>query len=226
MNIEALIISTDEPQLERCLESVKNQTIPFSNIVHINGVVPESVAFNRGMSLITEEWVMHIAGDFILYENAVAVAIENMEKYHDDKIFTYTYQVYDAFLKCDLCGCSVSRASAYKSVPFRDVLSDDIWAGRRLLRQGLIRKDLQGIVIGTHFDSPDEFQVFRRFYARGIKRDWRNFGRILNALANGNPMYELALKALEFGNLKKHYPTSHNIDFDRKMFEEFNGRKV
>ena len=64
--MEALIVSVDEPQLERCLESVRNQTVPFSRIVHINGVVPQHRAIRKGIRKTSDEWVMKIDGDMIL----------------------------------------------------------------------------------------------------------------------------------------------------------------
>ena len=48
ITLEALIMSICDPQVERCVESVKNQTVPFSNIVHMKDVIPESESFNQG----------------------------------------------------------------------------------------------------------------------------------------------------------------------------------
>jgi len=40
-------------------------------------------------------------------------------------------------------------------------------------------------------------------------------------IKTGNPLYQLAIKAMEFAREKGTYPGSHNIDFDRKIYEEF-----
>jgi hypothetical protein len=36
-----------------------------------------------------------------------------------------------------------------------------------------------------------------------------------------NPLYLTGIGAVEFSKSRREYPGSHNIDFDRKMFEEF-----
>lgn len=38
-----------------------------------------------------------------------------------------------------------------------------------------------------------------------------------------NPLYQVAMKAMRFAGIKNGlYPGSHDINFDRKMYEEFN----
>lgn len=221
--IEALVISCQESQLERCLRSVRNQTVPFSNIVHIDNVVPESDAFNKGMKMITGEWTMKVNGDFILYPNAVEMALGYISK---DDASIYNFGLFDTFLKTPIACCNVQKSELFEKVSYPNMLTNDTWSGRKLLRMGFKLRDLflEGIVIGTHFEDPDEFQIFRRFYTRGTKtmvRVWRNQ---LTKLYDDtkDPKYELAINALDFGAEKRYYPTSHNIDFDRKMFGEFN----
>ena len=223
--IEAMIISCAEPQVEKCVRSVREQTIPFSKIVHVDGVYPESDAINHGWSQTSDEWVMKIDGDFILYPDAVELALKYMDR-DDERISTYSFGLYDEFMKSPLCGCAVYRRYlAVKEFIYPNLLADDVWLGDRLKRRGWKRKKpyVEGICIGTHFQDPDDFQIFRRFYATGVKHGRRRTWRHLRTLSRHtrDQRYSLAIQALDFGTEKRYYPTSHNIEFDRKIYEEF-----
>lgn len=221
MTMEALVISAGEPQLERCLESVKSQTIPFSNIVHIDNVVPEYIAFNSGVRKVTDEWLMKIDGDMILYKNAVEMALQCISQNKDISMFQF--HVHDDFLDADMIGCNVCKTQLFKLVRYRNILRNDFSARKRLTKMGFKRMN-PGIVICTHAENPDEFQIFRRFYCYGVKygkryQVWRHITKMFQD--TGDQRYGFALKALEFGMEKAYYPGSHNIDFDKKMFDEF-----
>ncbi len=222
-SVEALIISFNEPQLERCLQAVREQTIPFSNITHINGISPEHNAFNSGISLVTNEWVMKIDGDMILYEDAVETVLRSSDENESD-LYMYSFGLDDTFIKRPICGVGVFRARLYRSIRYPNMLSNDVYAGKKIQPMGWKRKKpfKEGVNIGTHCDSPDEFQVFRRFYTNGVK-DGLFMLRFLTPLfeQTKDPLYDLAIKAVRFGAQKRYYPTSHNLSFDKKMFEEF-----
>ena len=224
MNIEALITSVDDPQLDRCLEAVRTQTVPFSNIIHMNKVCPQCVSFNNGMRQTTEEWVMLIGGDMILHKDAAERITKYMEQDSNDKISGYYFGLYDTFLDCKIGYISVLRGSLYRKTPLEDNIITDWQSIRRLRKAGWIDRKLFYFQAGTHFDFPDEFQVFKRFYIHGIRfRDGRSaIGRLSGLLEKtGNPLYHLGIQAIEYAWSKKSYPGSHNYDFDKKNFEEF-----
>ena len=102
------------------------------------------------------------------------------------------------------------------------MLSDDVWFGKKMRRLGFTKENCAP-VIATHFEGADEFQIFRRFYCQGVKYGHRYTKKVLNKLhrEDGNGIYDFAIRALDFGTRRKYYPTSHSVDFDRKMFEEF-----
>ncbi len=219
--MEALVISAGEPQLERCLKSVKNQTVPFSNIIHIADMVPQSKAVNYGIGKVTDEWLMKVDGDMTLYPNAVEMVTDYMSK--NEGISMYCFAVHDDFLDADMLGCNVYQTSMFKLVNHKDSLKNDIHVEKKLKRHGY-KRIKAGFTICIHAENPDEFQIFRRFYIYGVKygkgyRVWRHTKSIFEA--TGDQRYDLALKALEFGMKNTYYPGSHNIDFDKKMFEEF-----
>ncbi len=222
--IEAMIISVDEPQLDRCLESVRSQKIPFSNIVHINGVIPIANAFNQGIEKVVDEWLMFIGGDIILYPNAVEIAMRYVDREFHDEICGYCFAIQDTFLNCKTGFCSVFRTSAYKSEIFRDTMFEDRHMPWRLRKKGWrFRKPHD--IIATHFDNPDGFQVFCRFYFHANKfNDDNSYVRnTMNELLKetGNPLYQIGINALDFAKVKRIYPGSPNLDFNIKMYEEF-----
>ena len=221
-SIGALVVSANEPQLPRTLLAVQQQTVPFASITHINNVVPEAVAFNKGMEQATNDWVMKIDGDMILYPEAVATALSFIQS--RSRVFMYSYSLYDTFLKAPLYGVGVFSRRIMLANKYQDVLDNDAVTGRFLLNRGYFRVKVSAdIVLGTHFDNPDEFQVFRRFFIYAIKHRIQPFKRRLGILykETGNPLYELAWYAMIFGKMNRSYPTSHNIEFDEMMFNKF-----
>lgn len=225
--IDALVISIDEPQLDRCLEATKSQTVPFAKTIHVDGIVPESKAVNHGLEMTSSEWVMKVDGDTILYPDALETALEYMEKNLAPQICGYYFGLRDTFLDCDIGFCGVLRTEPYKSVKRKDKMNGDLNVVIELRKQGwVVRKLLkEGIIIGTHFDKPDEFQVFGRFYRSGKRADDNTFE--INQLTGllkktGDPLYQLALDAIQYAKERdRYYIGSRNVVFDGELFKEF-----
>jgi len=224
MKIDALITSVGDPQLDRCLEAVKNQTVPFSNIVHIDKVSPQSVAFNTGIRQTTSEWVMGIGGDMILDKDAVERITKYIEQNNGSRILGYYFGLYDTFLDRKVGYLSVLRGSLFRTIIYEDNIINDWKVVRNLRKAGWVAIELFHFVVGTHFDQPDEFQIFKRFYIHGVRfRDHRSAkGKLVDLFEKTrNPLYDLGVKAIEFAWAKNFYPGSHNYEFDKKNFEEF-----
>lgn len=219
--ITALIVSAGEPQLERCLESVHNQTTPFSNIVHVDNVIPEAMATNSGVDQVKDKWFMKVDGDFFLYPNAVETVLDNMVE--DENIVSYGFPLFDEFIKQPIYGAGVTQTEIMKKYRLPNMLSNDLWHGRKLRKMGFGRKKCS-VIVGTHFENPSKFQVFKRFFIAGIKYDKKYYWRVLYWLhvKTKDPLLLMAMRAIEFGMIKKHYPFSHNLDYDKEMFGEFN----
>lgn len=231
--IDALVISVGEPQLERCLESVRKQTLPFNKITHLDSVIPESEGFKRGINMIQNEWVMKIDGDMILNKNAVEIATKTIEENGNNHVCGYYFGLHDTFLNVDMGFCGALRTKLYQSVSEkrRDRLSEDRETINELRKLGWIAKKLlrKGVIIGTHFDNPDEFQVFRRFYCSGVRANDNTFeiNQMTKLLEETkNPLYSLAIEAIKFAKKKnRYYIGSRNLDFDRQLFGEFKNRR-
>lgn len=225
--IDAVVISINEPQLDRTLKAVNEQTIPFKKVIHVNGIVPENEAVNRALEIVDSEWVMKVDGDTILYPNAHEIVKKYMNG--NGRVCGYYFGLRDTFMDCDIGFCGVLKTKLYQTIKRKDKMNCDLNVNIELRKQGwIIKKFLQdGIIVGTHFDNPDEFQVFGRFYRSGKRADNNTFE--INQLTGllkktGNPLYQLALNAIQFAKEKnRYYIGSRNVDFDRKLFEEFKG---
>ena len=227
--IEALIISVDEPQLERCLKSVNDQTVPFDRVIHINDSSnPCHEAYNLGLSMLSDEWFLLVNGDVILKNFAVEKCKEAIEGEKDEKVVAHLFGVEDVFMDAPLLGgIGVFKTDVLKSYPYLNRLDADRKMGRKLDSNGWILRQHRETILATHFDSPDEFQVFKKFYVSGMKYNSHVVSRMTNDLEklNGriqNPLYSFAIKAIYFGIGKKGYPGSKNVKYERKMYEEFN----
>ena len=229
IELDALVLSVGEPQLERCLTAVRNQKIPFKNIIHMENVIPENEANNRGLQLVKSEWVAKIDGDIVLYPNATDTMISHMEKYNGDRISSYHFGLYDPFIRYIIGATSVFRTELFKARKQPDKLGGS-GGGRivnQLMREGWETKRFtrRRVVVGVHFDKPDEFQVFRRYYCDGARANDNGFNiRRMTKFyeETHDPLYLLALEAIKFAKSKNRaYIGSRNIEYDRKLFEEF-----
>jgi len=221
--IDALVISVDDPQLERCLSAVRNQTVPFTNVIHLNNVCPNYRAVSLGMSKTFSDWVIHVAGDVVLDLDAVERISKFMEENKSDKMCGYYFGLRDEFLNCEIGYIGAVKGFLYRNTIFPDTCANDHQVLDQLKKQGWKTVNKLHMTVGTHFENPDERQVFARFYLHGA-RFGKRIAPVLTDLLNktGSPLYETALKAIHYAlDKKRYYPGSHNLEFDRKNYEEW-----
>lgn len=228
ISIQALVKTCGEPQIPRCLEAVWGQNRPYDKITISEMVVPESEARRRLVADLTCDWFMTVAGDMILNPDATQIAEDHILKYQKE-FMAFRFGLWDGFLDAPICCCSAVKSKLYASYEFRNELSNDTMWGRHCKKQGWkgLKRDKK-IFIGTHCEDPDDFQVFRRFYSRGVKAGRKGNNKnlqkhlgIFNKLFSktGNKQYRLAMRAIKLGFEWKFYPTSHNLKFDRFLFD-------
>ncbi len=224
MNVEAFLESMNDPQLERCLKAIENQTVPFSRFTHVSGVSPASEAWNRGWELVTGEWVALIDGDTILYPNCLEVTLDYMKTRMDDGVSAYCFGLYDPFIEeVDNMFC-VCRSFVYKSIKAPNKLSFDRYVGANVKKLGWRYVKNLSLIVGTHFENPTEYQVFNRF-SRIHKKYHMKHVRFMEKRAKelldrtGDPRYRVALDAMK---CDAEYPGSYSVEFEKKRFEEFN----
>ena len=124
--IDAMIISIGEPQLKRCLEAVRSQTVPFERVIHVDGIIPESKAVNHALELTSTEWVVKVDGDTILYPDALETATGYMENHKGDNVCGYYFGLRDTFMDCDIGFCGLLRTEPYKLVRRKDKMNGDL----------------------------------------------------------------------------------------------------
>jgi len=222
LNVEAIVISTDEPQLPRCVESVATQTIPFSKVTHINNVVPEHVAFNYAMKIATEEWAMMLGGDFILYPHALALFIDAAEC-NTPKTFLHTFRLWDGIVGRNVPSVAVLKPDVMRIHRNRNLIRDDWEAIHRLQEMGWERVDHKHLIAGTHCENPSDFQIFNRFFIAAIKFGEKTIEHSLNRVRAylGEEKYRIALDAVGYGREVGRYPGSHNANFDKEVHERY-----
>jgi len=225
MRIDAVVISVGEPQLRRCLDSVAWQTVRFNSIVHIDNVVPQAVALRAASEKVTADWFMLLGGDMVLLRNAVAVATSYIEG-ESGGMGAFHFGLWDGFARLVIPACKVIRAEPFRRAGVTDRLDNDYRVQRRMERNGWPTERLwkKNVILGSHFEDPDDFQVFRRYMIAAIK-ERRSAGKshlVLRDLheRTGDGRYALAMRAYEFGRTKE-YAGSHNLDYDRQMYQEF-----
>jgi len=176
--------------------------------------------------MLKDKWFMLLAGDMYLHPDAVEKVIMEIERETDDRVIAHLHGVWDAFLQEDSVGIGTFRTDILKTTPFRNRLSCERYMGRKLDGNGWIFKRHESSPLGVHCDSPDEYQTFRRFYVMGVK--FRGnvldeiYGHVFDLFdETNNPLYSLAIKAMDFGRSNREYPGSHDINFEKKKWEEF-----
>jgi len=168
---------------------------------------------------------MKIDGDFILNPNALEIVQVHLKNEEEMK-FSHTYMLHDVFLKLNIYGVGVLKTATMRTIRYPNMLSNDVWVGRKLRKFGWYGEKHTEI-LGSHFSEPDEFQVFRRFYSRAVKYKkkytWTHLENLYTA--TNDPLYKLAMDATLLGSEKRHYPGSHNLAFDKIVWEEYNANR-
>lgn len=231
--IEAYIQSVDEPQLDCCIESVKNQTVRFSKVSHVNNISPESEARRKIIKELEYEYAMVIAGDIVLDPDVV-------ERFYSlwlpifegkDRIYEIVLGLFDEFLEWNICGLGMFRVEVAKKFKIGNTLNNDTLLNKKICRENVFLKLWRkGITVGSHLSGYDPFQVFRRFYSRGVKAGWNNNKRNIEKHKKRfkelyeekkKPIYLFAKDVIKYGFMEKEYPTSHDIRFDLEKFNQF-----
>lgn len=226
IQIDALITSVDDPQLPRCLEAVKNQTVPFSKIVHLHNVCPHHEAVNRGLPQTSADWVMYIGGDMILDLNANERIMEYMRTTMGDNVCGYYFGLWDTFLDCKIGYLGVFKGPLYRGLKFPDIYNCDAVVVRALRNRGWRTIKNVNFIVGTHFDQPDEYQVFKRCLRHGSRYvatphkslKW-NFIKLLKK--RYDPLYEFGIKVVEYGEKQPLYVGARNLIEERRDYEKY-----
>jgi len=236
-------IGVEEPQTKRAFDSVYKQKYGrFDPVIHKINVSPQSKAMNEinneAVQRNITEWSLWLSGDMILAESAIAW-IDNYMRNIDppnENTIEYTFGLWDTFLEEIICGCPLRRMDVYSNTIRKNVMRNDFYVRKELEKQGyeFKRPCKHAHAIGTHFDNPDEFQVFRRFKARGIKsrknpKERNNYLKKLKRLRSknsDNKLYEQAVSAFLFGFKKASFIGAHDITIDEIEYQHWKKNEV
>lgn len=242
-NIAVTILSVGEPQLEACLASVEKQ--PFSHLIHVRNVHPAGPAHNLildDLGKIDCEWYLMLAGDMVLYDDAYEMISDRVAR-AEENVGAYSYGLWDPFIEQNVCCATLYRTEAYGGIRWGNTLKNDREIVTVAKRWGWKRKVLcsrkpftggvrgwtlgEGEVLGTHFDNPNELQVFGRFMAVGakIRDDLRMAGSFRSMLVrladkHKDELHKLAVGAFDYG-IQHPYDTSRDIERDRRAYATF-----
>lgn len=227
INVEAFLSSMNDPQLDRCLESIEKQTVPFSKLTHISGISPASETWNKGWESVTDEWVAILDGDMILYPDALENSLNYMKTRMDPGVCLYCFSLYDPFIEVvDNMFC-IARSSVYKNIKAPNKLSFDRYVGAKVKKLGWRYLKHLSLIVGTHFENPTEYQIFTRFsrihkkyHMRHVRWAEKRLRDLLDRTKD--PFYHVALDSMK---CTAEYFGSYNVEFDNKRFDEFHANR-
>ena len=237
--IECAIISVNEPQLDRCIDSANKQEVPFANIKHFNKIIPLAKAFNKAITSCEHEYMLFLSGDIILFPSATRIILNAVgkNKINLRTVYNFKFGVFDTFLMDTLTGFKLYRTEIARDILFdEETLRDDIKARELAKTKGaeeicLYKKE--NAVLGIHCDDPTKKQVFIRFYIDGCKmRNLHNstgrfFDRTLLQLEKislvypNDDRYGVGIKAWKEGYKNNDYEGSHNYLKEDKIYERY-----
>ena len=227
--IEIVIIATDEPQFEKCRAVAKNAGFEKWSIYQ--NIVPASEAHNKAVENITHEFALFVGGDMILFPGSYMLCKQYVDS--DEKVISWNFGLRDDFLKKDICCCRLYNSKVAVRFARNNTLRCDIESARDAKNKGYREVCLfrQGIIIGTHFYQPDDKQIFRRFFRRGLKGPSSGYKRLEEELytlyiKTKNKQYPFAVEAYRYGlsmqgKLGKAAKQSHDYLLDNSLYNEF-----
>ncbi len=231
--IECILKSCGEPQVERALWAINSQNKPFERVTHIQGISPEYLAHNKALEGLEYEWALWVDGDTIIDSDAHKKCLRWMDKLRDKHFNEFGFGLRDVFLREDICCCALRKSDLVQRFPLKNILANDTEVARKRMKPvgwNYSRLSRQGVTIGTHMDQPSDFQVFHRFYSRGVKAGWNhnetNYRRHLIKLQKllketRNHQYQIGIDALNLGWDKQDCPSSHDREFERGVYDRY-----
>jgi len=228
-SLQAIITSIGESQFKDCLISLQQQ--PFDGVDVIENTSPSSRAHNRAIKLIRCEYVLMADADMVFYPDSYHTITNTLKRVRGIKWYSVVFYLYDSFLKFNIKGVRVINGTVAPRYKYEDVLGIDRVVRKRAKADGYKEFEFKKIVIGTHFQDPTPFEVYRRFLMRGIKtkkmssQSWhglKNLNNTLTALLEEtkDSRYEIALSAFAEGQNIVH-TKDYNIDFAVQEFERW-----
>jgi hypothetical protein len=169
MKIGLSIVRCGEPQCSRLLADAI--TLSKFHCVHIaDNISPNHVAVNQTTEACFADgadWVLRLDGDMDLdygrFQEAFAIGLRTRDQ-------CLGFRLYDPFIDQMIGSVSIMTQAYYRaSGGWKDGLTTDRDADNvaRTARMGCVR--IKEPWIAKHFENPTRFQIFKRFFVRGMK---------------------------------------------------------
>lgn len=221
MKVGLAIFRCGEPQCTPLLYDVE-QMKQF-HCVHIaDNISPFHVAVNTTVKKCFDdgcEWVVMLDGDMELLPDRFWPAFHDAIKRPDckGKIF---FKLWDPYIQKNIGHMKVTNKAWMDAAGW---YTDNVVCDR--IAEGIARtKDMKrlnvDIVTGVHFENPTQFQIFRRFFVRGIKvaQGYNDMVGDYTKIISG-----LALEAYNFGLKTVYKGDPLCLDYLLKKYDEFLG---
>jgi hypothetical protein len=172
--LDCVHITCGEAQVARGRKAIKDQLIPFDRVRYFDFKRPLCDAINEAVATSAYQWCVLVAGDIILNKDATHIIHQALELYRHKwgRALGVRIPIYDTFIERTLGGTTVLQAYVDSFFGHRNMINDDVDTQRRARVRGYKFFDIDkqsGVTIGTHFDKPDDFQIFKRFFSAGVK---------------------------------------------------------
>lgn len=182
-DLECMIMTCGEATYQKCLDSVKRQTLQPKRIVTIENYYPINESINKRHEEMTHPFSVKVDADMVLYEecfDALYTALKNASDEH----YAVTGMLLDPFIG-SMGAVHMERSELVKHITVSDEIGCDRLIREEMKKRGYKILELQDIV-GEHWCDWSPEAIFKRHVRVGQKHfyfrdkhheDWiRNIG--------------------------------------------------
>lgn len=171
MSVSAILLSLGESGVEEAYLSLQEQTLPLSQIVHVDQVSPFSAAFNRAVESVESEFFLQCDADMVLAANCAQTLLAEMTPQT-----AVVVGLLEDPLQGAIRGVKLFRTRCCREFPVGLETDCETEQIRQCLQRGWeLRRSPE--ILGSHrLDCSDELYNFERFRLAGAKarqrRSW------------------------------------------------------
>jgi hypothetical protein len=151
----------NEPNYEKCLEALNNQTIRFK-IDIIKNYHPMSVAFQEMLNRCTTQYYVQVDSDMIVNKDGIEILYNSILQ-SNEKECMVCYKLHDNHLNKAIDGIKIYKYDIFKNYPYNNVMSCEMEQLNRLEHDGYsyVRKS---DVVGLHCPIWNKETIFERYF--------------------------------------------------------------
>lgn len=204
-DLECTVIHTNEPTVDACLESVRNQTYRANKIRIIKDVFPLNESINERHRSLELPFSVKVDADMVLYPNCFA-ALYKAIKSSDARCWGISAKLLDPFLG-EMGGVHIQRSDWIRNIRVPNVIGCDRWLMKEMEQKGYFHKEVP-MVLGEHRCDYSLENIFKRHIKLGQKQACHKntlyediVGRMKSSWIKGNEKTFLALLGYSYGLL-------------------------